>query len=152
MTRAELPLRRAQAESMGFRDFQTWGENWAGEPFYITATDGTMSIDFGVFDQEDGATIIEVGKLSFSVEGGDAPTGYRVLMPQDLFAHPPVLLEGVTVRPLSPLALSQIRLGIAGQGSFGALNPKQQSSMRRFKEQFFPDATDADLAPRIVRR
>ncbi|HWM16368.1 MAG TPA: hypothetical protein VNP97_07260, partial [Microbacterium sp.] len=65
------------------------------------------------------------------------------------FEHPPVEIDGVVVRAASPLALYQLRTGIASQGSFGQLSPQQRESARRLKETFFPLYSDVDLEPRI---
>jgi hypothetical protein len=57
--------------------------------------------------------------------------------------------RGVAIRTALPLALYQIRLGIALQGSFGPLSPRQLDSISRLRETFFPDRSEAELEPRI---
>ncbi len=94
---------------------------------------------------------MKVGRLFFDIGGGAAPAGYRVRLPEDTFQHPSVELDGVALRVTSPLALYQIRLGLSGQGSFGALTEKQQRSARLLRERFFPDRTDAELEPAVER-
>jgi hypothetical protein len=47
------------------------------------------------------------------------------------------------------LALYQLRVGIASQGSFGELSETQLRSAKRLRETFFPGRTEAELAPRI---
>jgi hypothetical protein len=92
---------------------------------------------------------MKVSRLAFEIDGRPAPGGYRLELPSDTFAHPPVELDGILVRPVSPLALYQMRAGIAMRGSFGRLGEKQLRAMRALKERFFPDRSDEELTPRI---
>ena len=101
-------------------------------------------------DEEDGAFWLELHRLRFELDDGKpAPAGYRLRLPGDTFEHPPVDLDGVTVWPISPLALHQMRLGIARQGSFGELGEKQLRSLRELRTRFFPDRSDEELLPPI---
>jgi hypothetical protein len=88
-------------------------------------------------------------KLGFEIDGRPAPAGYRLELPSDTFGHPAVELDGVTVWPVSPLALHQMRVGIARQGSFGDPGEKQLRAMRELKTRFFPDRLDEELLPLI---
>jgi hypothetical protein len=78
-----------------------------------------------------------------------APAGFRVRLPEDTFEQSPVELDGITLRTVSPLALYQLRVGIAGQGAFGALSEKQVRAAARLRETFFPDRTEHGLAPAV---
>jgi len=147
--RRELPLRLAQARELGFGEFETWGEAAPGEPFYLYGEDGELKLDLGVADEQDGSVYLRIHKLAFDIDGREAPAGYQLLLPCDTFEHPPVEIDGVVVRAASPLALYQLRTGIASQGSFGQLSPQQRESARRLKETFFPLYSDVDLEPRI---
>jgi hypothetical protein len=60
-----------------------------------------------------------------------------------------VQLEGLTLRTASPLALYQLRAGIAKQGSFGELSARQRAASQRLRETYFPDHAVADLEPLI---
>jgi hypothetical protein len=75
-------------------------------------------------------------------------TGYHVLLPSDLYAHPPVRIEGIEIRTASPLALYQLRAGIASQGSFGPLSEQQLSTRAQLRETSFPNRSEAELLPR----
>jgi hypothetical protein len=147
--RSEHALRLAQAQELGFEGFGVWGESAPGEPFYLSADAGELRLELGVLDEEDGALWLKVYKLAFDLDGREPPAGYRVEMPADTFDHPPATLDGITVRPISPLALYQLRVGIAGQGSFGELGEKQLRSLRSLKERYFPDRSEDELRPRI---
>ena len=147
--RRELELRLRQARSLGFTEFETWGEAAPGEPFYLFAQHGELCIDIGVSGEIDGRSCLQVHRLAFEVGGTDAPAGYRVILPDDMYEHPPATLEGIEVHVASPLALYQIRVGIASQGSFGALSQAQVATARRLRQRFFPGAGEADLAPAI---
>ncbi len=75
--------------------------------------------------------------------------GYQVRLPDDTFAQPPVTIEGVPIRTVSPLALYQVRAGIAAKGSFGELSEAQISSAKQLREAFFPGRPEGELAPEI---
>ena len=57
---------------------------------------------------------------------------------------------GVPFHP-SPLALYQIRVGIAGQGSFGELSERQRESARRLREEFLADVPEGEVEPHLER-
>jgi hypothetical protein len=146
--RRELALRRAQAEELEFEGFETWGEAAPGEPFYLFSwAPGDLRLDLGVADEEDGGLWVKVHKLFFEVDGAEAPAGFRVRLPDDTFEHPATELEGIPIRTVSPLALYQLRVGIASQGAFGELTEKQLAATRRLRETFFPGRSEAELAP-----
>ena len=147
--RRELQLRLAQARELGFGEFETWGESAPGEPFYLYAENGELKLELGVVDEQDGRVYLRIHTLAFDVDGREPPAGYQLLLPRDTFAHPPVEIDGVIVRTASPLALYQLRVGIASQGSFGPLSAQQRNAARRLKERFFPLRSKADLEPQI---
>jgi hypothetical protein len=145
--RRELPVRLAQARELGFGEFETWGESAPGEPSYLYAEKGDLKLEVGVADEENGRVYLRIHALAFEIDGREAPAGYQLLLPRDTFEHPRVEIDGVAVRTASPLALYQLRIGIAAQGSFGPLSTQQRESARRLKERFFPLAADRDLIP-----
>ena len=147
--RRELPLRLSQARELGFGEFETWGEAAPGEPFYLYGENGELKLDLGVADEQGGRAHLRIHKLAFDIDGREAPAGYRLLLPRDTFEHPPVEIDGVAVRTASPLALYQLRIGIASRGSFGQLSARQRESARSLKNTFFPHSSDVDLEPRI---
>ena len=90
---------------------------------------------------------MRVHKLSFTVAGEEAPAGYQLQLPDDLFEQPLVELEGIAIKPLSPLALYQIRAGVAARNSFGPLSERQLHSLSDLRERFFPDRPEDELLP-----
>jgi hypothetical protein len=147
--RSELELRLAQARKLGFTEFETWGESAPGEPFYLFAQNGDLSIDIGITDDADGQLTGRVWRIAFEIDGGPAPAGYQFDMPSDTYIYPAAQLDGITVRVASPLALYQLRAAIASKGSFGPLSDAQQASLRKLRETFFPAASGDELTPRI---
>jgi len=143
--RRELDLRLAQARELGFSEFETWGESAPGEPFYLFAQQGDLRLDLGVGDELDGHNVLRVHNLAFA----PVPVPYRVALPDDMFDHPPVTLEGIELRVVSPLALHQIRTGIASQGSFGELSDRHLAASRQLCQTFYPGVDPAALAPAI---
>jgi hypothetical protein len=127
--RNELALRLEQARTLGFVEFETWGESAPGEPFYLFAQSGDLSIDIGVADEADGRPLARVWKLAFPIDGGE--------------------LDGIAVHVASPLALHQIRAAIAAKGSFGPLSATQRASLDKLRETFFPEYAEHELTPRI---
>jgi hypothetical protein len=147
LPRPELELRLEQARELGFADFETWGEAAPGEPFYLFGSNGELNIDLAVSDEADGRQLARIWKIAFQIDGAEAPAGYQFALPADTYTHPPALLDGITVHVASPLALYQIRAGIASHGSFGPLSPSQQASLQELREKFFPNSTEAQLTP-----
>jgi hypothetical protein len=147
--RRELELRLAQARELGFVDFAVRGESAPGHPFYLFGESDGLELEIGIVDEEDGALWIKIHSLAFEIDGRPAVAGYRLELPRDTFEHPPVQLDGITLWPVSPLFLYQMRVGIAAQGSFGKLGEKHLRAMAALKERFFPDRSDDELMPRI---
>jgi hypothetical protein len=147
--RIELAQRLNQAQTLGFSEFETWGESGPGEPFYLCGRNGELSIDIGISDDIDGRILGRIWKLAFEVDGQPAPAGYQFEMPQDTYRYPPSRIDGIALRAVSPLALYQLRAAIATQGSFGPLSETQQNGLRKLRETFFPTKTENELAPRI---
>ena len=126
------------------------GEAAPGEPFYLSGRNGDLSIDIGVSDDDArGRKVLRVHSIAFQIDGGPAPVGYQVVLPADTFAHSPATLEGITVHVASPLALYQIRVGIASQGSFGPLSERHRASSERLRELLLDGRPEADVAPVI---
>jgi hypothetical protein len=147
--RNELALRLAQARALGFVDVETWGESAPGEPFYVVARNGDLTIDVGVTDEEGGRLLGRIWKIAFPVEGAEAPAGYQFELPGDTYTHAPARLEGIEVHVVSPLALYQIRAAIAARGSFGPLSASQRASLGKLRETFFPGRPGHELTPTI---
>ena len=148
LPRQELQLRLAQAAELGFETFETWGESAPGEPFYLYGENGDLKLDLGVADDVDGRLHVKIHKLFFEVEGGgEAPAGYRFALPDDALAHPPVRLEGITLRVVSPLTLYQLRAGIASQGSFGPLSERHLAALAELRERYFQQRSEDELLP-----
>lgn len=147
--RSEYELRLAQARELGFGELEVWGESAPGRPFYLYGENGDLKLEAGVADEEGGALWIQISSLRFELDGNPPPAGFRFRLPPDTFSHPPVELDGVTVWPISPLALYQLRAGIAQWGAFGDLDEKQLRSMAELQRRFFPGRSDDELVPEV---
>ena len=145
--RSEEELRLAQLAELGFRDWETWGEAAPGVPFYLFGQNGELRLDLGIVDQADGYNWMRVDRLSFTVGGEEAPAGYQLRLPADLFEHPAVELEGIALRPIPPLALHQMRSGVVARNSFGPLSERHLATMAELRERFFPGLPEDDLLP-----
>jgi len=140
-------LRMAQLAELGFTDWETWGEAAPGLPFYLFGQSDDLKIDLGVIDETDGKLWMRVHKLAFTVGGEAAPAGYELQLPNDLFDHPPVTLEGIAIKPIPPLALYQMRAGVAERNSFGPLSELQRARLAQLRARFFPDRSEKELLP-----
>lgn len=149
--RRELKLRLDQARGLGFTEFEVWGEAAPGAPFYLHTKQGDLLVDIGVSDESGGHNHCDVHRLAFEIDDAPAPAGYRILLADDMYEHPPVRLDGIELSVISPLALHQIRIGIASQGSFGPLSERQRETSRRLRAAYFPGVPEQELVPRIER-
>lgn len=149
LPRRELGLRMAQARELGFGELAVRGESAPGHPFYLYGESEGLELELGIVDEESDGLWIKIYRLGFEIDGQPAAAGYRIELPDDTFRHPSAQLEGISVWPASPLALYQLRVGIAAQGSFGELGEKQLRAMSALKERFFPDRSDRELMPRV---
>jgi len=145
--RDQQKLRLAQLAELGFRDWETWGEAAPGVPFYLFGQSGDLNLDLGIVDQAGAENWMRVHRLSFTVGGEEAPAGYQLRLPDDLFEQPLAELDGVAIKPISPLALYQMRAGVAERGSFGPLSERQRATMAELRQRFFPDRSEAELLP-----
>ena len=149
LPRRELDLRVAQARELGFGELSVRGESAPGQPFYLYGESDGLELEIGIVDEESDGPWIRIHRLGFEIDGKPAAAGYRIELPDDTFRHPSVQLEGITVWPVSPLALYQLRVGIAARGSFGELGEKQLRAMSALRERFFPGRSEDELMPRI---
>ena len=145
--RTEEQLRLAQLAELGFGDWETWGEASPGVPFYLFGQSGELSLDLGIVDRANGGNWMRVHRLAFTVGGEEAPAGYQLRLPDDLFDHPVVELEGIALKPVSPLALYQMRAGVAEHNSFGPLSERQRATMAELRARFLPEVPEEDLLP-----
>jgi hypothetical protein len=147
--RGELALRMTQARTLGFAEFDTLGESAPGQPFYMVARNGDLTIDIGVTDEDGGRLLGRIWKIGFQVDGAEAPAGYQFELSNDTYTYPPAQLNGIEVHVASPLALYQIRAAIAARGSFGRLSGRQRASLGKLRETFFPERDEDELTPVI---
>jgi hypothetical protein len=145
--RSELELRLAQLADLGLAKWETWGEAAPGVPFYLFGQKGDLKIDLGVIDEADGRFWMRVHRLAFTVGGEEAPAGYQLQLPDDMFDHPLVELAGIAIKPIPPLALYQMRAGVAHRNSFGPMSERQLATLAQLRERFFPDRTEEELLP-----
>jgi hypothetical protein len=145
--RGEHELRLAQLADLGFAKWETWGEAAPGVPFYLFGQNGDLKIDLGVIDEADGRFWMRVHRLAFTVGGEEAPAGYQLRLPDDLFDQPLVELAGIAMKPIPPLALYQMRAGVAHRNSFGPMSAQQLATLAQLRERFFPNRPEEELLP-----
>jgi hypothetical protein len=149
--RHELGLRLDQLRRLGFTEVETWGEAAAGEPFYLSARTNDLELEIAITDAANGRHAVRVQRLFFELDGKPAPAGYQLILPDDTYEWPPATIEGIAIRVASPLALYQLRAGIASQGSFGELSDRHREASRRLRDELLGDRSESELAPLIER-
>jgi Aminoglycoside-2''-adenylyltransferase len=148
--RDQQELRLAQLAEFGFTNWETWGEAAPGVPFYLFAQNGDLKVDLGLTDEADGKIWMRVHSLAFTVGGEEAPAGYQLQLPNDLFDQPLVELDGVSIKTITPLAMYQIRAGVAHRNSFGPLSERHLATLVQLRERFLPDRTEEELLPASI--
>jgi hypothetical protein len=129
-------------DELGFERPEIRFEPSPGMPLVMGTVRDGLNLELSVVD------VSKDGTASFSIPD-EVGRLQRVLLPLDMFSWPRVELEGVPVRTISPLALYQIRAGIAVVGSMGPLRPKDKPSQAALRERFFPGISEERLLPAI---
>jgi hypothetical protein len=142
--RGELELRLAQFRALGFASFATYYEIAPGKPLVLNGEQAGLHLELGIFELTgDGRPFFEV----YDAHG----TLRRVTLSAGALPAAPVLLDGVSVRALSPLALYQLRAGLHAIRAFGPLRPTDVRAQAQLKHRFFGGQDEASLLPTIER-
>ncbi len=140
--RSSLPRGLEIFDELGFGPPEVRWAPVPGEPLVLGTIRDELNLELSVFE-----STLE-GTCSFTIDD-EAGRLVRIVMPPDMLSWPPVQLEGVEVRTISPLAQYQIRAGLAIVGSLGGLRPKDIPSQAALHDRYFADKSEEDLAPVI---
>lgn len=141
--RCELGRRVGQLAELGFRDFAVYYEPRPGRPSVFGSSNGDLALELSLVDYD------ASGGPYFAVRTEKGV--FAIFVPRDMFAWPPIAIEGVAIRTVSPLALVQIRAGLTATGAFGPPRPGKDAPLQaRLIKAFFPDAEEASLQPWIA--
>lgn len=138
--RDELEAQLRNAQAIGFSSREVRYEPIEGMPMVIGTTNGHVDLEISVYDQTPESTVF------FHMLDQDGRL-VRIDLSDGVFDHPVSDLDGVAVRTVSPLALYQIRAGIAMSGGFGPARPKDIASQDALRTRFFPSAPLESLQP-----
>ena len=138
--RHDLQACITQLEDLGLATIEVRFEPAPSRPLVVVATDGKVEVEVVVADRTD-------GRASFDLPGADGID--RVWMPPDFDSTPPLPLDGLLVRTISPLALYQVRL--ASAGVFGGFRPKDVAAQAALRSRFFENVDEAALRPTVTR-
>ena len=141
--REQLNLYIPQAKNLGFEDFYVYYEPIPGRPLVLNAANEGLHLEISIFERDGD------GRAYFVVIGGADGKLYRVYLPDDAFAFPLSTLKGVPVQTLSPLALYQIRDGLARVAPFGDLRPTDIPAQKLLRARYFKGKPGKKLAPEI---
>lgn len=141
--RAGLAARIEELTALGFEGFEVFYEPRPGLPMVFGASRAGAAIEVTVVDHDD------AGQPFFALQSGEQVVSISITAA--VFDWPPSMVEGVCVHTLSPLALHQMRAGLMITRAFG--DPRDHDLVRqeRLRATFFPERSDADLAPTISR-
>ena len=139
--RGELERRHAQLAELGLHEWETWGEAEPGVPFFIHAENDEVKIDLVITDEIDGG-ILDPSRPADG-HGRRRAGARRPTTGCDcrttLFEQAPRELDGVVLKPISPLAMYQMRSGMARMNTLGPLSERHLSTMAELRRRFFPD-------------
>ena len=140
--RHTLPGAVDQCEQLGFGSLQVFYEPRADLPLVLGGSDGTFDIELGVSDEENGK--------HFFVAGDSQGRLFRVSLPDDVYEHPPTLIEGLTIHTISPLALYQMRAAFGLLKTFGDLRPKDIEAQAQLLSTFLSERDPDHLQPQML--
>ena len=142
MYRDEVDLRLEQFAALGFTDFEVWSMPRPGLPLVYHAASNGIDLEPSVFERDETGTCFVLddreGRLN------------RVYLPDGAFDYPPIPVDGLHYRILSPLSLYQIRAAIEALGVFGPLREKDIATQSLLRSRFLSHHDESALRPRIV--
>ena len=140
--RDEVELRLAQFARLGYTDFDVWYQPRPGLPAVFHASGPGLDLEASVLDRDAAGAHFIMEDLTGRL--------YRVYLPADAFSHPPVQVDGLIYRIVSPLALYQTRAAVEALGVFGPPRPKDGAAQERLRRIYLANRDDIERAPRIV--
>ncbi len=127
---------------IGFGPPVVYFEEVRGLPLVVGTQKGASQIELGVFDED------EAGDVYFVLKG-EAQGFHRIYLPAGATDNPPIEVDGLEVRTVTPLALFHITAGLDATGSFGPLRPKDLTARAEFQRTLLADADPGILVPRV---
>lgn len=143
VNRHELKAQLRNAEAIAFSSREIRYEPIEGMPLVIGTTNGELDLEIGVFDRTPDGTVC------FYMRDQDERL-VRIDLSEGVFDHPVSTLDGIAVRTVSPLALYQIRAGVAMSGAFGPLRPRDIASQEALCTRFFAGASLESFQPTLT--
>ena len=135
----ELPLRIEQGHALGFTPFEVRFEAAPGLPLAVGASSNGLDFELCVGSRD------STGRPFFY---RPSPSGLqRCWLPDDTLSYPPVMLDGIQVRTVSPLALYHVRAALADV--FGGMRSKDYVVQVALRDQRLSHLSESDLQPRI---
>jgi hypothetical protein len=126
VSRNELSERMVQAESVGFGSLSTYYEPLPGLPLVVGGSSGGLGLEFGIADRDAAGY--------FFIAGSSDGRLHRIDVTDELFGHPPIVIEGVKLHVVSPLALYQMRDAFMRLGTFGPPRDKDVARQSRLRD------------------
>jgi hypothetical protein len=141
--REDLDRYVREFQAAGFQEYHVYLEDPNGLPTVLHSEHAGLAIELCVFDRD------EDDRVYFDIFGDPDETHYRIFLPDDTFTHKPVLIDGVELQTVSPLALYQLRAGLGITNSFGGLREKDIKAQQALRAKYFTGVSEDELRPSI---
>jgi hypothetical protein len=142
--RPQLSRRLEQFRALGFASFESYFDEAPGRPLVLHAKAFGLDLELGIIN------VTRDGTPWFMLPDPVTHQPYYIELPRDTFTLQRCLLDDVTVWCVPPLALYQMRAGIARTGAFGRLRAHDSPNQMRLRAAFWPTVEEAALQP-VVR-
>lgn len=132
-------------QNFGFKDYEIYLEDPAGNPTVLHSENNGLAIELCVFDQN------EEGRIHFYIFGETDEEEFHIFLPKDAFDYQTTNIDGVEIQTVSPLAQYQIRAALGITKSFGDFRDKDIKSQKELKEKFFAGKDEEELKPKVEK-
>ena len=140
--RDELAALSARVAALGLAPWQVVLAGADGQPLLLHGQPGDLELELYVARPE------AVG-YSFEVPAQGPAGRLRLFMPADTFDYPAIVRDGLTIQPVSPLALALMRAASAQTRHVAEKRARDLAMLARLRETFLAGLAPEQLQPRI---
>ena len=132
----------ARLAALGLAPWQVVLAGADGQPLLLRGQAGDLELELYVARPE------AVG-YSFEVPAQGPAGRLRLFMPADTFDYPAIVRDGLTIQPVSPLALALMRAASAQTRHVAEKRARDLAMLARLRETFLAGLAPEQLQPRI---
>jgi hypothetical protein len=116
----------------------------SGQPLMLRGQAGSLELEIY-------QTVPDADGFSFEVPAQGPASRLRLFLPEDTFAYPATVLDGLAIQTVSPLALALMRASSAQtrHGAAAGKRARDLAMLARLRETFLSAYDEAQLQPRI---